>query len=37
MHNIGTNPNYDAHDGGAVSAPIIGVRTATVNHGSRHE
>ena len=37
MDDIGSHPNYDAHHGGTVPAKIIGVRTAIVNHGSRHE
>ena len=30
MDDIGTHPNYDAHDGGAVPTEIIDVRTAAV-------
>ena len=35
MDDIGTHPNYDAHDGGAVPIPIIDVRTATVKYPAR--
>ena len=38
MDDIGTHPNYDAHDGGTVPIPIIDVRTATVKYpGARLE